>query len=209
MRRGVFITFEGGEGLGKSTQISLLAKQLRKLGAKVIVTREPGGTPEAEKLRRILKEEPLSPLAEVFVVEASRAEHVEKLIEPALKRGMIVLCDRFQESTLVYQGLVQGISQKLIQQANRMATSGLSPNRIILLDGGTQRLRNRSKKDKFDSAGQKFHRDVRKAYLKLAKTSPRWRIFDAEQDRLTLHHKIFQDVKPLVWKFCRHRSKKS
>jgi dTMP kinase len=201
--RGVFITFEGGEGLGKSTQIALLARRLKRLGLKIFVTREPGGTQAGEKLRKILKQDPLHPLAEVFILEASRAQLVETVLKPHLKKGFVVICDRFQESTLVYQGLVRGVDLKFIRAANQMATGGLKPDRILLLDGGRPRLKGRSKRDKFDRAGDAFHRKTRKAYLKLARQGGSWRVFNAQQDRLTLHEQIFQDVKSLVWKYSR------
>lgn len=197
-KKGIFITFEGGEGVGKSTQINLLVRYLKFQGHRVLLTREPGGTPLGEKLRRMHKEENLDPLTQVFVLEASRADHVRRVISPALKKGFIVVCDRFQESTVVYQGIVQGVDLKFIALVNRAATGGLQPDRVILLDGGLNRLKGRSRKDRFDQASRSFHLKVRRGFLKLAKGSRRFRVFQADQDRLTLHRQIVQDLKSLL-----------
>ncbi len=198
MRRGYFISFEGGEGLGKSTQIQLLAQALKKQGIATFVTREPGGTPVGEKLRKILKQEPCHPLTEIFVLEASRAEHVYSKILPALKRGFVVISDRFQESSLVYQGICGGLGLPLVHRLNKIATAGLKPDKIILLDGKQQRLGAKSKRDKFDQAGARFHRQIRLGFLKVARQNSRVKVIDADQDRLTVHRQIMATLTPLL-----------
>lgn len=198
--KGIFITFEGGEGIGKSTQISLLVRRLKKEGFRVFKTREPGGTPVGEKLRRIHKEMPMSPFTELLILEASRAEHVQTKILPALKKGQIVICDRYQESSLAYQGLVRGIDLDTIRTANRLATGGLNSDRIYLLDGARRMISKRSKKDRFDHEKEGFHRKVRKAFLALAKKDRRFLKLNADTDRLSLHQQIMDDLRSLMKK---------
>lgn len=192
MPKGYFISFEGGDGLGKSTQIALLARALRKRGRQVLVTREPGGTRVGELLRKILKEEDMSPLAEAFVLEASRVEHVRKVIRPALKRGFVVITDRYQESTLVYQGYVQGEDIGILKKLNKIATDGLNPQSIILLDGSRRRLSGRSRKDKFDQKTHQFHERVRKGFKKLSRSSSNWLSIDASQSIEEVHQSVLK-----------------
>ena len=182
-RNGKFITFEGPEGSGKTTQIALLAKFLSKKGLAIVTTREPGGEKVAEKIRRLLLSPAsnLEPLAELFLYAASRLQHVEKIIRPALARGAIVLCDRFSDATMAYQGYGRGISKKWIKQINKIATAGLKPDLTIVLDLepglGLKRVRRLKKRadriDRLEREALSFHTRVRQGYLALAQEEPR------------------------------------
>jgi dTMP kinase len=180
---GKFITFEGPEGSGKTTQIALLAEFLRQKGLTVITTREPGGEKVAEKIRRLLlsPSSTLEPLSELFLYAASRIQHVEKIIRPALQKRAMVLCDRFSDATMAYQGYGRGISKRWIREINKIATTRLKPDLTILLDLepglGLKRVR-RFKKgsaqvDRLERETLSFHQRVRQGYLELARESPR------------------------------------
>ncbi|MCU0304721.1 MAG: dTMP kinase, partial [Thermoanaerobaculales bacterium] len=136
MHDGFFITFEGGEGTGKTTQIRRLAAHLEGLGRAVVVTREPGGTPVAEAARAVLLDPALAPdgLTELFLLEAARRDHVERVIRPALEGGGVVLSDRFADSSTVYQGIVRGLGEELVIRLNRLATGDLEPDLTLVLD---------------------------------------------------------------------------
>ncbi len=150
MSRGRFITFEGGEGTGKSTQIALLADWLRAIGRTVLVTREPGGTQVAEAVRAVLLDPSMEPdgLTELFLLEAARRDHVERVVRPALDRGDVVLSDRYADSSTVYQGMVRGIGVERVEALNRIATEGLEPDLTLVLDldheSGLNRARSRN-----------------------------------------------------------------
>ncbi|MBN8554200.1 MAG: dTMP kinase [Deltaproteobacteria bacterium] len=201
-KRGFFITFEGGDGVGKTTQIKLLAKALKNEGHRVFVTREPGGTPTGEVLRKLFKTQNMSPVTELMVLEASRAELCENVLKPRLQKGEIILCDRFAESSLVYQGAVRGLPLKMVGAANQIATQGLKADFIILLDATTKdfasRLKTKSKKDRLDQAGMSFHEKVRKAFRKLAKADRRFRAYSANLDRQEIHAQILKDVQKVL-----------
>jgi dTMP kinase len=176
---GLLLTFEGPEGSGKSTHLPLLAAWLKKQGRKVLITREPGGTKLAEAFRRLLLEtgDGLDPLAELFLYEADRAQHVAEVILPALKRGETVLCDRYTDSTLAYQGFGRGLDRDTVAQLNRIAAQGVTPNLTILLDVPVERglkLAHAKKKghDRLERAGLAFHKRVRAGFLRLAKEDP-------------------------------------
>jgi dTMP kinase len=184
--RGRFITFEGPEGSGKSTQIERLARRLRAAGHRVLLTREPGGTPTGEAIRGILQHdhagEPICPQAELLLFEASRAQLVQCVIRPALAAGTWVLCDRFVDSTTAYQGYARGFGLKVTLAINAFAVQGCMPDLTILLDAevrtGFRRLaaRNRVQKttrDRFEREHRDFHERVRRGYLKLAKRWPK------------------------------------
>jgi len=191
MRDGCFITFEGGEGTGKTTQIGRLAAHLESLGHTVVVTREPGGTPVAEAARRLLLDPGLEPdgMTELFLLEAARRDHVERVIVPALERGEIVISDRFADSSTVYQGMVRGLGEELVIQLNRLATSDLEPDLTVVFDLdpehgiGRARLRNAdggSSESRLDDEPVEFHRRVRDGFLRLAELFPeRVRTVDA------------------------------
>jgi len=191
MTRAWFITFEGGEGTGKTTQIRRLAEHLEAVGRNVVLTREPGGTPVAEAARAILLDPALEPdgLTELFLLEAARHDHVENVILPALERGAVVLCDRFADSSTVYQGMVRGLGEELVIQLNRLATTDLDPDLTIVFDldpaDGVDRARSRNAggdgaESRLDDEPAGFHRRVRQGFIRLAELHPeRVRIVDA------------------------------
>lgn len=193
---GLFITFEGGEATGKSTQIKLLSRWLKQKKIKVLVTREPGGTPLAEKLRRILKADAMNDMTELLLMEASRSEHVINKIIPALKNGFVVISDRYADSSLVYQGFCRGIPLKDVRYLNKLATRGLRPNRIFLLDGtiGMKRMYERRSLDRIEKAGEKFHLNVARAYKKLALKDKIFKILDASKSVDVIHQQILEIV---------------
>jgi len=182
---GLFITFEGGEGCGKSTQSRLLLKKLEQQNVPVVLTHEPGGTALGNELRKTLKrkrDSSISPQAELFLLAASRAQLVAELIRPALEEGKVVICDRFTHSTMVYQGYGRGLDFTAIKMVNNMATRNLNPDLIILLDISPEQglARKRSLKDRFELEDLSFHRRVREGYLKMAAAEPdRWLVIDA------------------------------
>jgi dTMP kinase len=192
MSRGWFITFEGGEGTGKSTQIEMLAEHLRGGGRSVLVTREPGGTPVAEAIRAVLLDPTLEPdgLTELFLLEAARRDHVERVLRPALDRGGVILCDRFADSSTVYQGMVRGVGVDRAVELNRTATGGLDPDLTIVLDldpeAGVRRARTRNAtgdgtESRLDDEPIVFHQQVREGFLELARRDPdRVRVVSAD-----------------------------
>ncbi len=172
---GLFITIEGIEGCGKSTQIKLLAEYLREKGYPVVVTREPGGTPLAERIRGLLmenNEEPVASLTELLLYEAARAQHVNRVILPALARGEIVLCDRYADSTSAYQGAGRQLSDDFIELLNRLAAGAAWPDRTFILDmaaeEGLRRARARGSDDRMMAETLEFHRRIRDEFLALA-----------------------------------------
>jgi len=187
--RGKFITLEGVDGAGKSTHVRWIAEHLRGAGGRskreVVVTREPGGTPFAERLRRLVLAEPMDPLSETLLMFAARADHVRKLILPALERGAWVVCDRFTDATVAYQGEGKGVPRELIQQLARSAHPGLAPDRTLVFDCPYEVSRERLKGagrplDRFESEERAFFERVRKGYQGLARAEPeRVRIVDA------------------------------
>ena len=192
---GFFITFEGVEGCGKTTQIKLLAELFAARGISTVLTREPGGCPVADKIRAILldsENNTLSPLAELMLYAAARAQHVTDVIYPALKAGKIVLCDRFCDATLAYQSFGRGIDRDVVDNLNSHACQGVSPDLTVLLDCdpvvGLERANRRidtcsgPREDRFELEAVAFHHLVRNGYLQLAKESPhRFVIIDGAQ----------------------------
>lgn len=175
--KGIFITFEGPECCGKSTQARMLADFLRSRGRRVVFLREPGGTPISERIRKMLldiKNEGLSRRSELFLYMASRAQTVEDVIVPALKRGSVVICDRFLDSTVVYQGYGLGIDLGLIHDMGVFATQGISPDLTILLDAPLKASLERigSRKDRIESRSFAYHRRVKNGYRRLAVKDP-------------------------------------
>jgi dTMP kinase len=198
---GAFITFEGIDGCGKSTQLRLLSGELRVRGLRVVATREPGGTPLGKKLRAALLDvqEQVDPMAELLVFAADRAQHVRKHLLPALEEGEIVLSDRYADATVAYQGAGRGFDSKLIQEIVELATGGLKPDLTLLfdlsVDESAVRTRRRvasKRTDRLDIEDREFHKRVRDAYLEIAKAAPdRFRVIDArgsveETQRLVL-----------------------
>jgi dTMP kinase len=180
--RGKFITFEGGEGTGKSTQAAMLALRLEAFGLAVLLTREPGGSPGAEIIRHVLLSgavKPLGPEAEAMLFAAARLDHVQLAIEPALEAGKWVVCDRFADSTRVYQGALGKVDQRLIKALERVCLGDLSPDLTLVLDlpveAGLQRQAQRrgdAGPDRFEAEDVDFHENLRKAYLALARDEP-------------------------------------
>ena len=199
----VFIVFEGGDGAGKSTQCRSLLHRLRRRGYPVVITREPGGTPLGESLRRLLKSRKnISNPSELLLFEAARAQLVEQVIRPALLVGETVICDRFTASSIAYQGYGRGLDLGLIYQLNDYATGGLSPDLTIWLDlpvkVGMAR-REQSDGDTFDSAAPEFHEKVREGYSALAEQNPgKWLVLDATQSPRELARTIWTKVQPLL-----------
>ncbi|MCK4387594.1 MAG: dTMP kinase [Dehalococcoidia bacterium] len=182
---GLFITFEGGEGCGKSTQARALWKNLRQRNIPAIITHEPGGTILGAEIRKSLKrkrERPISPEAELLLFAASRAQLITEVIRPALKEGKTVICDRFGYSTLAYQGYGRGLSLNIIEMVNSLATQNLKPDIVILLDLLSEEglARKQNLKDPFELEELSFHRRVREGYLRAAAAEPdRWLVIDA------------------------------
>jgi dTMP kinase len=201
---GLFITFEGGEGCGKSTQSRLLLKKLEQRNIPVVLTHEPGGTALGTELRRALKRKlgsSISPQTELFLVAASRAQLVAELIRPALEEGKVVICDRFTHSTMVYQGYGRGLDFTAIQMVNNMATQNLNPDLIILLDISPEQglARKRSLKDRFELEDLSFHQRVWEGYLKMAAAEPdRWLVIDASLPKRKIAESIWDRVSQLL-----------
>ena len=188
---GRFITFEGPEGSGKTTQVQRLGAHLRERGTEVVVTKEPGGTPVANQIRAILlhPENAMDPLAELLLYAASRRQHVVEVIRPALERGAIVLCDRFTDATLAYQGFGRLLDLDRLRTLNNWVTDSLVPDRTLLFDiderAGLERAHRRiaatdNSEGRFEAEDLRFHRRVREGYLSLAKGEPkRFAVVDA------------------------------
>ncbi len=203
-----FITFEGPEGSGKSTQIRLLAEALERSGSRVLVTREPGGTPIGNAVRAILLDRvhtEMSPRAETLLFNAARAQIVDQVIRPALAAGQIVLCDRYADSTLAYQGYGHGQSLDDLRRLGAYATGGLTPDLTIYLDidvrAGLQRKQRGAAEEwnRMEEKTQAFHESVRRGYLTLAAAEPqRWLVIDANQPIEAIHAEIMRRVQQAV-----------
>jgi dTMP kinase len=196
---GLFISFEGGEGAGKTTQINHLAKTLSRKGRKVLTTREPGGTPEGEKIRNLIVQREgggWTPMAECLLLFAARAMHVEKIIGPALLEDVTVLSDRFTDSTRAYQGYGRGLPDDMIESLNRLALGDFTPDLTFVMDIdpalGLERSGRRlaaeslhldQAEDRFENLGLDFHRKIREGFLDIARKSPgRCHIIDAGRE---------------------------
>jgi dTMP kinase len=175
--KGIFITFEGPEGAGKSTHIRLLAAYLRQKGLRVLLTREPGGTKISEAIRKILlsrKNKKMSDTCELMLYLAARAQLVEEVILPALKKGKVVISDRFMDATTCYQGYGAGINLGLIKRLNLFVTKGIKPDLTLILDlNAKEGLRRAGRKDRIEEKALAFHRRVHCGYLKLARQQPK------------------------------------
>jgi dTMP kinase len=205
----MFITFEGIEGCGKSTQIRLLADFFKKNSRDFIVTKEPGGTEIGTKIRSILLDSvnaKINPLTELLLYEADRAQHVEEIIRPSLEAGKIVLCDRFFDATVVYQGYARGFDLDFIERLHQTILKGLKPNLTLILDCPVEiglkrawkRIANTSakeKEDRFEKEAVSFHEKIRHGYLRLAKIEPaRFYVIDATQKISVIHDAIVRIV---------------
>ena len=202
---GLFITFEGGEGCGKSTQIAALKARLEAMGKTVVQTREPGGTALGESVRNLLQYDDagqgMSPEAELLLFAASRAQHVRELVAPAIAEGQIVLCDRFLDSTTVYQGVARAIDSKKVDTINQFAIGDTMPDLTILIDLppeiGLARVHARSdgQLDRMENEAIEFFQAVRQGYLNLAKSEPRrFLVLDGSQSVEELETQIWQRV---------------
>jgi dTMP kinase len=197
MTRGLFITLEGGEGAGKSTSLAFVEPLLRERGREVVVTREPGGTPLGEKLRALLLHgnDPIATDAELLMMFAARAQHLDSVIRPALARGADVLCDRFTDATYAYQGGGRGVPPARIQALEEWVQQGLKPDLTLLLDipvaQGLARAGQRSEPDRFEREQVAFLERVRAAYLEAAAREPlRIRVIRADQDIAAVQQQI-------------------
>jgi len=206
-KTGFFITLEGGEGAGKSTQIARLAKHLQKKGYLCCVTREPGGTSLAEKLREVVKhfqeQETVTSLTELLLMEAARSQHCANRILPALERGEVVICDRFYDSTTAYQGYGRHMDLELIVKLNSAATEGRAPDLTLLLDlpveqglsRAGRRAATQGKFDRFEQEKQDFFETVRQGFLAIASAEPHRVVrIDAAQDADAVTQQIFEAV---------------
>ncbi|HUS81786.1 MAG TPA: dTMP kinase [Dehalococcoidia bacterium] len=195
-RKGLFITFEGGEGAGKTTQVGLLQQRLQRIGRALVVTREPGGTALGERLRDIIFRPGLEGETELLLILAARAQLLAEVIRPALERGEAIICDRYSDSTLAYQGYGRGLDLAATAAANDLATGGLRPDLSILLDlpvdAGLARKAGGYEWDTIGHESREFHERVRHGFHELAAAEPqRWLIVDA-----TLP---IEDVSEMIW----------
>jgi len=201
MPMSIFITFEGGEGSGKSTQARTLHRRLSRSDIPALLTHEPGGTPLGREIRRWLKGKGESnPQTELLLFNASRAQLVAEVIRPALKSGTVVICDRFYHSTIAYQGYGRGLPLDLIEAANNIATQGLEPDLTILLDiDVAQGLARKKMRDRFEREELAFHQRVRQGYLEMAKKDPqRWLVIDGSLPKKEIERLIEERVRQVL-----------
>lgn len=203
---GLFITFEGGDGAGKSTQIRFLARFLEERGREVLCLREPGGTAVGEALRRVVLNPGhtvMSDRAELLIYEAARAQIVDEVIAPALARGAVVLCDRFSDSTVAYQVAGRGLDAAFVDAANAFATGGIAPDRTLVLTAGDGRstlgrATHGTAGDRLERAGDAFHARVNEAFLELARREPgRVRVVDSSGARSATAAQVFASLSDL------------
>jgi dTMP kinase len=208
----LFITFEGIEGCGKTTQIKRLAGRLEERGVKLISTLEPGGTRIGQDIRKVLldsKNSHLAPLAELILYAADRAQHIEEVIKPALDQGKWVLCDRFFDATVAYQGAGRGLDMSLIKTLNDLVTKGIRPDLTLLLDcppeTGIERavkrinINGEAGQDRFEREKMEFHKRVREGYLEIARREQRrFAIIDATLSEDRVEEEIFRVVSPFI-----------
>jgi dTMP kinase len=198
--RGRFITLEGVDGAGKSTHVEGIAARLRAPGRRVLVTREPGGTPLAERLRTLVLTEPMEPIAETMLLFAARADHVRREIGPALEAGTWVLCDRFTDATFAYQGGGKGVPAELIAHLAQVSHDGLLPDRTLVFDCPYEIARERLDRaarepDRFEREDREFFERVRQTYLGLAHADPeRIRVVDASGSLEEIKKQIEEEI---------------
>jgi len=199
--RGVFIVLEGGEGVGKSTQVGLLAEALRAAGHEVVVTYEPGDTKSGAELRAVLlhADAPLDPRAELLLMLADRAQHVAEVIRPAIGRGAIVVCDRYTPSTLAYQGVARGLGADEVDRLSRWAADAVEPDAVVVLDlaDAVAEARMAPDRDRFERAGADFHTRVRRAYRELAPDRG-WLLVDADGPPAEVAARVLAAVTPIL-----------
>lgn len=202
MKKGLFITFEGVDGCGKTTQINLLKDYYEKQGRTVLLTREPGAKGLGVKLREILLnyDGEVSPNCESFLFLADRAQHIDTIIKPAVERGEIVLCDRHTDSTVAYQGYGRGVDLDRINMLNNIATSGMKPDLTLVfdIDTDTSMARVGKEKDRMESAGIEFFKKVRNGYLDIAKNEPqRVKLLDGNKSIEEIHNQVLDIIKSI------------
>lgn len=205
----MFITFEGGEGSGKSTQIKLLYKYLKENNYPVILTREPGGTQIGEQLRKILLQgsiDKINAITEALIFLSARSDNWNKIIKPALDDNKIVICDRFQDSTIVYQGICNNIDINLLNNIYRYITCNIFPNRTYLIDIdpriGLQRSMRQDNKDiRFESKSLEYHQTIREAYLQIASNNDRYLVIDGNLSVAEINNIILQDINTILDKY--------
>ncbi|WLR94273.1 dTMP kinase [Shinella zoogloeoides] len=208
---GLFVTFEGGEGAGKSTQIRLLANALRERGLTVLMTREPGGSKGAEAVRHVLLSgaaEPYGIRMEAILFAAARSDHVEEVIRPALSAGTVVLCDRFMDSSRVYQGITGNLEQPFVEALERVAINGVVPDCTVIFDlpaaVGLERARKRAagpdeQPDRFEKEELETHEKRREAFLDIAEREPlRCRVIDATRTQEQIAAEVLAIIEPLL-----------
>ena len=200
----MFITFEGPDGSGKSTQLRMLASALREEGRDIVTTREPGGTEIGDQIRAVImnmKNKAMDPRTELLLFNASRAQLVEELIRPSLAAGKIILCDRYADSTMAYQGYGHGLDKDELRRLLNFATGGLKPDLTLLFDisaeaGLKRRLSNHDEWNRMDDYALQFHERVRGGFLELAAADPeRWVVLDADRDPGVIHAEVLDIVK--------------
>jgi dTMP kinase len=200
---GILVTFEGIEGSGKSTQIALTGRYMEERGYPCLVTREPGGTPLGEEIRRLLLEKnelSIDPLAELLLIEADRAQHIAEIIRPALEEGRMVLCDRFTDATIAYQGYGRGMDLAFIEAMNQRATGGLMPQCTIVLDCSVDKgMARAGGEDRFEREDHLFHQRVKEGYLSIAQQEPqRVKVVSGEGEQEAIQEEIRTILLPLV-----------
>jgi dTMP kinase len=201
----MFITFEGLDYSGKSTQVKLLSDRLTLQDYRVLVLREPGGTDIGEKIRKILLDKAntgMTEASELFLFSASRSQLIQEVVRPALEGGMVVICDRYYDSTTAYQGYGRGIALDVIDTMNMYATGNLVPDLTFFLDIPIREIEKRmnaikSNKDRMESSGIEFYGRVREGYLQIAKNESRYRVVDGLQPIDQLHELIWQSIEEL------------
>ncbi len=207
MKKGIFVTFEGIDGCGKSTQIAKAAEYLKEKSIPFILTREPGGTLLAEKIRELILSPQNSEMknsCELLLYLSSRAQHVEEKIRPALEKGTTVLCDRYQEATFAYQGFGRGYPLNLLKQLNQFATGGLTPSKTFIFDISVECAFERLKKtgkapDRLEKNPREFHQKIREGYLALASAQPkRIRLLQGEKPVDEIFEEVKRDLNDLI-----------
>ena len=203
MPQGLFITFEGADGCGKTTQIGLLDKYLKSKGYKTLLTREPGSIGLGEKVRQILLnyDGEVSPTCESFLFLADRAQNIDCIIKPAIKEGVIVLCDRHADSTIAYQGYGRGVSIEELTRLNTIATSGMKPDLTFVFDVDVKTSQERvgGEKDRMESAGIEFFERVRQGFLEIAKSEPnRVKVIDSTRSIEEIHKCVVEHIENAI-----------
>lgn len=214
MEQGIWITFEGIEGTGKSTHVERLARRVEQSGRAITVTREPGGTELGRRLRTLLLQptgDPMHPMTELLLYAADRAQHLAEVILPALERGEVVLCDRYLDATLAYQGFGRGLGVDRVLELHRRPPLDRRPDRTVLLDLDAEQALHRARRrnvdlgleqteGRFEAERMSFHRAVREGYLRLAAEDPeRFRVIDSDATRDVVESRVLEAVRDLLF----------